>query len=463
MTMQAWMAEGPRWPSRTLRAAVAAIPMLLVACDGVGDGRSASPSPDAPSAPLEPPAPVENRARALVETSLRLDLAAQRGEAVVSIAASQQPGVSFDVGALEIHSVTSALGTLRFRQQDGQLDIGLPSSDGPLDIVIDYRFAAQDDFNGWMPEPGVSFLWPDFCGNLFPCRDEPAAGQRYRLTVSGVPEGNTAVYPQRIPAAAPAYMPAVALGDYRVLSLGTTRDGTEVKLWHLPGEAEHAVDGTQYLAQSMDFFEQTYGPYAFGDVVGSVSVRWGPGRFGGMEHHPFWHVASEAMGSPEIHAHEAAHGWFGNGVRMACWEDFALSEGTASYLAARALDQQGIDLWPEYECRLQRVCTDERVNTVARPSDCNAIRLRDHPLWSDVPYMKGAQFLRQVAERVGANAVDDALARFYRERFGTEARMQDLVDHLRAAFPSESLGIEALAQGWLYQRACPSVPDRVCR
>lgn len=460
--MQAWIAQGPRWSSSSLRAAVVAIPMLLMACDGVGDVRSAAPSPDAPAPPLEPPAPVENRTRALVETALRLDLAAQRGEAVVTIAASQQPGVSFDVGGLEIQSVTSALGALRFRQQAGQLDVGLPSSESPLDIVIDYRFEAQDDFNGWMPEMGVSFLWPDFCGNLFPCRHEPATGQPYRLTVSGLPEGTTAVYPRRIPAAGPAYMPAVALGDYRVLSLGTTRDGTEVKLWYLPGEAKQAMDGTQYLTPSMDFFEQTYGPYAFGDVVGSVSVRWGPGRFGGMEHHPFWHVASEAMGSPEIHAHEAAHGWFGNGVRMACWEDFVLSEGTASYLAARALSQQGIDLWPEYECRLQRVCSDERINTVARPSGCNAIRLRDHPLWSDVPYMKGAHFLRQVADLVGVDAVDDALSSFYQDRFGTAARMEELVAHLRTVFPSESLGIEALAQDWLYQRMCPSVPDRVC-
>ena len=38
-------------------------------------------------------------------------------------------------------------------------------------------------------------------------------------------------------------------------------------------------------------------------------------------------------------AHEAAHGWFGNGVRLRCWEDFVLSEGTASYLAARVLEE----------------------------------------------------------------------------------------------------------------------------
>ena len=460
--MTAWIADGAWWPDTVLRAAILTLPALLAGCDG-GDSHAHAAEPGTPPAPYEPPAPTENRARALVETALQVDLATQQAAATVSIAPSQQPGISFDIGALEIASVTSVLGTLRFRQQEGRLDIGVPATEEPFEIVIDYRFEAQDDFNGWMPETGVSFLWPGFCGNLFPCRDAPAAGQRYRLNVTGVPEGKTAIYPQRIPAAAPGYMPALALGDYMALALGTTSDGTEVKLWYLPGEAEQAISGTAYLTPSMDFFEQTYGPYAFGDVVGSVSVRWGQGRFGGMEHHPFWHVASEAIGSPEIHAHEAAHGWFGNGVRIACWEDFVLSEGTASYLAARALSPQGINLWPDYECRLQRVCGDERINTVARPAGCNAIELRDHPLWSDVPYMKGAFFLKQVAELVGADTLDDTLSSFYRERFGTAARMENLVEHLRSAFPSESLRIDAIANGWLYQRACPSVPDQGCR
>ncbi|MEQ9012616.1 hypothetical protein [Algiphilus sp.] len=93
-----------------------------------------------------------------METALQVDLATQQATATVSIAPSQQPGISFDIGALEIASVTSALGTLRFRQQEGRLDIGVPATEEPFEIVIDYRFEAQDDFNGWMPETGVSFF-----------------------------------------------------------------------------------------------------------------------------------------------------------------------------------------------------------------------------------------------------------------------------------------------------------------
>ena len=65
----------------------------------------------------------------------------------------------------------------------------------------------------------------------------------------------------------------------------------------------------------------------FGSKAGIVSVAWPAGAFGGMEHHPFSHVAEAAMDSEETLVHESAHGWFGDGIRIGCWEDFVLSEG----------------------------------------------------------------------------------------------------------------------------------------
>jgi aminopeptidase N len=50
-----------------------------------------------------------------------------------------------------------------------------------------------------------------------------------------------------------------------------------------------------------------------------------------MEHHPYWHV-SGAQRNLLVNAHEAAHGWFGDGVRPRCWEDEVVSEGVADYL-----------------------------------------------------------------------------------------------------------------------------------
>src|SRR5439155_6115404 len=135
-----------------------------------------------------------------------------------------------------------------------------------------------------------------------------------------------------IPADAPSYMLAWAVGDYTKVDLGTTSAGRKVSVSYLPGGKAAALAGTKHLPQYFDWLERTYGGYLFGNEVGSVSAAWGAGAFGGMEHHPFWHISNGSLGDAETHAHEAAHGWFGDGVRIACWEDLTLSEGTVSYL-----------------------------------------------------------------------------------------------------------------------------------
>jgi len=429
------------------------VAFAVAGCDSGGVGSSgAAPLPEAR----------ENWQRALIHTDLSLDLAAMTGRAAITVADGDAPGASFTIGDLAIERVQGPNGALNYRVQEGQLDIGVPDTGAAVTVTIAYRFAAQDGFNGWNPETGLSFLWPEFCGNLFPCRTAPAEGQTYRLSVSGVEAGDKAIHPDMISSPVPAYMPAVAVGDFTELALGTTQDGTQLKVWYRAGEDTAAATGTTHLVGVMNFYEQTYGAYVFGKEAGSVSAAWGSGSVGGMEHHPFWHVAQGSMDSPEVHAHEAAHGWYGNGVRMACWEDFVLSEGTVSYMAARALAQQGVDLWPSYECRLQRLCRDDQRNTVALPEGCNSISLIAHPLWSQVPYMKGAHFLREVARQVGAEAMDRALARFYQDNVGSAARMDGLIEALQASFPSEAFTIGALADEWLRQRACPALSERDC-
>lgn len=441
-------------PPRALGMALAALPLLVgVGCGGGGQGGT--------DGSLQPEAQ-ENWQRKLQRTDLVLDLEAQTGRAVITVSDGAAPGASLAIGELTIHDVRGRNGPLAYRVREGQLDIGVPDTGAPVAITVDYAFAAQDLFEGWNPESGLSFLWPDFCGNLFPCRPATAEGQTYRLSVQGVPAGSAAIYPEAIASPSPAYMPAIAVGPFTELALGATQDGTRLKVWYRPGEATAATAGTAHLLGAMDFYEQTYGPYPYGEVAGSVSAAWGSGSFGGMEHHPFWHVAEAAMDDPEVHAHEAAHGWFGNGVRMACWEDFVLSEGTVSYMAARALGEQGVDLWPDYACRLQRICRDEQRNTIALPPGCNEIDLDQHPLWSQVPYMKGAYFFRAVAERVGVEPLDRALARFHEAHVGGAVRMDTLIDALRQHFPSEAFEIGALANGWLRQRACPEIPAGDC-
>lgn len=400
--------------------------------------------------------------RDIITTHLELDVSTHLARATLELEGSLTSTVAtFEVGDLEVSSVEDETGPLAFALRSGKrgafLDVQVPPGAGPATLVIDYAFRDHDLFDGWLPSKQGSFLWPYHCGNLFPCKSDPAEGVAFTMQVTGAGSGLTAVFPSSIPGDAPSYMPAVAIGDFTELNLGATTNGTRISAWHFPDIAGAAELGTRHLAQVFDFYEQTYGDYSFGETAGSVSVNWGSSGFRGMEHHPYWHINRTSFGDEVVHAHEAAHGWFGNGVRIACWEDLVLSEGTASYLAARALEQLAVDAWPDYECRLRRVCDPAgAINTIALPPTCGKIDISNHPLGSAVPYMKGAFFLRQVAEAISPELLDSALGEFYRLQVGKAARMQTLVDFIRSKVDaSHRSEIDMLAESWLRKLECP--------
>jgi aminopeptidase N len=149
-----------------------------------------------------------------------------------------------------------------------------------------------------------------------------------------------------------------------------------------------------------------------------------------MEHHPYWHVAKDAMGDEVTHAHEAAHGWFGDAVRIKCWEDFVLSEGTVSYLAARALSvvdpEQEATIWEGYQEELDAAIAEG--GAPAWPEGCNKIDIIEDNLFTNLPYMQGAFFYKDVAAAVGPDVLDGVIGRFYVAHKNKAARMQDMID-----------------------------------
>lgn len=398
--------------------------------------------------------------RDVLSTRIELDLATHEGRATLRIAGSpSSEAASFETGDLSITDVSDGVEALAFAVSPERLDVAVAPSTEPVTIVVRYTFADHPMFEGWDPSIGVTFLWPDFCGNLFPCRSGPSDGMTFEMAVTGIPSGSIAVYPSEVLTEAPSYMPAIAVGDYTYRMLGTTSAGTEVGVYFLPGGEADALAGTAGLVGYFAFFESSLGAYAFGDRVASVSAPYGPGAWGGMEHHPFWHIATGAMEVPEFHAHEAAHGWFGDGVRYACWEDLVLSEGLATYLSTRAIE--AVDgavaadaLWTSFARQLDAAVA--RRDTIALPdATCDAIDPATHPLWSSIPYMKGTFFLRAVERRVGRAALDAALRSFYEAHVGRAAHMRELIDAIEVSAGEDLSDLET---GWLRSMGHPPLP-----
>lgn len=417
-------------------------PLLLAAL------LACSPPPDP-----DPPRAYEDWSGDLLATDLVIDLATLQGTATIRLD-TEGDAVSLEAGGLDVGSAQVGGVEVPFARIDDRLDIGLPEHDGAVEVTVAWSFAVADLFEGLM-SGGMTLTWPYFCGNVFPCRSDPADGVRYRLELTGVPAGQTAIYAAASTSDAPAYQVAWAVGDYTRVELGTTAAGTDVVMWHLPDGEEAATTGTEHLVASFAWLEETLGPYPFGDEVGPVAVDWGMTVGGGIEHHPYWHVATVMMDDPVVQAHEAAHGWFGNGVRLACWEDIVLSEGLATYLAARALGAAaGAEAeeatWEGYSASLGQVFLFG--DSVVLLDSCGEIDLIEDDFFLPAHYFKPAFMLRAIADEVGPELLDEVLGSFARAHVGQAARMQDLLDEIEAATgfdPTE------LADAWLRSTGDP--------
>jgi hypothetical protein len=389
--------------------------------------------------------PVANLAREIVDTQLTFDVAAKTATAKIQLAPSKTPGASLEIGDLMIDTVS-----VPFADTGAQLDLGLPPSDKALAVDITFHYAAHEMFDGASAK-GFTLVWPYFCGNLFPCHSDPSDGTTFTLDVQGAT--GTAVFPASIPSEAPAYQVAWAIGAYTEIELGATTAGTQLSVWHLPTQQTKAMEGTANLVAAFDWLEQNIGPYRFGPKAGSIAVNWGPGAFGGMEHHPFWHVGSAAIGDQETNVHEAAHGWFGDGIRIACWEDFVLSEGTVTYLAGRALDvvapAVGATVWDSYAAELPDIAGTDPV----WPNSCGVVDVIEDNLFTRAPYIRGAFFYRGVAGKVGADKLDEAIATFYAAHAGGAATMQEMLDTIQTVTGYDAT---ACAETWLRSATTPA-------
>ncbi len=256
----------------------------------------------------------------------------------------------------------------------------------------------------------------------------------------------------------PSYLMAIAVGDL-VFQPISARSG----VWAEP--ATIAAAGSEFAdtEKMIEVAESLYGPYRWGRY--DILVLPPSFPFGGMENPrltfatPTVIVGDKSLVS--LIAHELAHSWSGNLVTNADWSDVWLNEGFTTYVENRIVEA----LYGTEAAAMERVISEEglrrELKDLAKPMQLLALQPvagsdPDDAL-SDVPYDKGAWFLRFLEQRVGREQFD-AFLRSYFDHFAFQSirtdafvaflRAQLLVSHPEAASDKE-------LDAWLHQPGIP--------
>jgi len=246
----------------------------------------------------------------------------------------------------------------------------------------------------------------------------------------------------------PTYLFAVAAGAYEcVRGEFTTCSGRRIDLavYVDPGEGSRAHYALDCLQRAMRWDEEVHQrEYDLG-VYNIVAVR--DFNFGAMENKglnlfnsayvladPATATDSDYEGIESVIAHEYFHNWTGNRITLRDWFQLSLKEGLTVF-------------------RDQEFSADQRSRAVQRIKDVRQLRLRQFvedqgPLahavrpasyhaidnfYTATVYEKGAEVIRMLQFALGNEGFAAGLQRYYTDRDGTAATVEDLLASLQAA------------------------------
>jgi len=288
-----------------------------------------------------------------------------------------------------------------------------------------------------------------------PLQDSPQVRVTYTATIR-VPAGMRAVmsadnrtdlsadgvYRFTMSQAIPSYLIALGVGKLEFRATGP-RTGVFAESSIVDAAANEFADTEQMIQAS----EKLFGPYRWGRYDLLMLPPSFP--FGGMENPRLSFITPTVLAGDRsltaLIAHELAHSWSGNLVTNATWRDLWLNEGFTVYLQGQIMRAVYGDGREAMEEVLGLTTLRRELATLGPGDQVLAIDLRGRDpddVFSEVPYEKGALFIRWLASRFGTQNVD---------RF-----LSDYFDH----FQFQSIATEQF-RAWLEANLLPQKPGAV--
>jgi aminopeptidase N len=269
-------------------------------------------------------------------------------------------------------------------------------------------------------------------------------------------------YRFRMQQAIPSYLIALAVGDLRFRSLGP-RTGVYAEPHTIDLAARELSDTEKMVVAT----ERVYGPYRWGRY--DILVLPPSFPYGGMENPRLTFATPTILAGDKslvsLVAHELAHSWSGNLVTNATWRDFWLNEGFTTYLERRILEAVYGRPREEMEAALGLRDLNEEIATLEDRDEIMHIDLkgRDPDDGStDIPYEKGALFLRHLEETFGRARFDQFLKSYFNHFAFQSITTDQFVAYLQANLLDKDPGLAAKVpvDEWINKPGLPATAPK---
>jgi aminopeptidase N len=372
------------------------------------------------------------------------------GRAIITLdkAAPKQTILEVNESRLTLSKVQVGGKDVPFEVKEGRLYVTAPGAKA-IDVSYTVKPAdaqgpaseayglIKDKYTGRM----WTLTWPYNTGALFPSNSNPVDGSTSKVTVKVgagsqvVGTGTEAAGSFTTSAESPAYAIAVyAANNFQLGDAGASKDGVAVSGYG-SGSKVPKAQRDAYLKtakDSLDFYSSWLGKYDYGTTLKVVEVD---GGLGGMEHTGAVAIMMSSAQDPEYSketaAHETAHHWFGDNLRIKSWGDFWMSEGFTNYATYRFFRADQGE--PKYFDLLDRAKGEVRSALEANPHALSAPAYTDvNEIFDSIPYEMGPWMLRMMECELGTPKLDGLLKDWYAANRHTAVSTDDFVKFAKA-------------------------------
>ncbi len=345
-----------------------------------------------------------------------------------------------------------------------------PIGPGPALLSIRYRAPLSDKAVSGPFRKQVEGRWYAFtvftpidARRAFPCFDEPRFKTPWEMSIrvrrayqaiANAPQLSEAEQPRgmklvRFALTQPlaAEVVAFAVGPFDVLDGGVAGvKHTPVRVITPQGHREEGKEAALATAEILPRLEKYTGlPYPWEKLdhialpAGAFGATENPGlityRSRGLLIAPGSEDPERLWSLRSVQAHEIGHQWFGNLVTQATWEDVWLSEGFATWLAAKIMDQDQ----PEGRRHLNAIAARERIMAVDAGPKTRPVRLTMKTradmksVYSQIVYQKGAAVLLMIEHWLGEDHFQQGVQAYLKAHALANADTDDFIAALSSA------------------------------